>query len=104
MDYKKDFNLDERAIVLVITMIASFATWKMVKDFYSKKLHKLFAHIIAVLTATFMFLSTMILFVPQDYQRGATAEVEISVFAIALVCLMVAIVYLFFKYIPSRKK
>lgn len=96
--------MDERAIVLIITMIASFVTWKLVKDFYSKKLHKLFAHIIAILTATFMFLSTMILFVPQNYERGSTAEVELSVFAVFTVCVMVGVIYLFFKYIPSRRK
>lgn len=94
----------DKIMVLIIVFTASFATWKMVKDFYITKMHMVFAHLIAIATASFMFLSTMFLFVPKNYQRGATAEVELSLMSIVTVFVMVAVLYLFFKYIPSKDK
>lgn len=96
--------MDDRAIVLIITMLSSFLTWKMVKDFYITKFHVLFAHIIAVVTACFMFISTMILFVPKNYQRGQTADVEFTLFSSLIVIMMLAAIYFFFSYLPKRKK
>ena len=96
-------NMD-KALVLIITILAAVLTWKMVFDFYKAKLHKIFAHLIAVATSSFMFLSTMILFVPQNYQRGATADVEFTVSSFFTVIVMVAVIYALFKYIPQRGK
>ena len=96
--------MDERAIVLLISLSAAFITWKLIKDFYSKNLHNLFAHIIAIITATFMFLATMILFVPKNYEKGVTPEVEFSFASFASVFTMVVILYILFKVLPSRKK
>ena len=93
----------EKIIVLIIVFLASFLTWKMVKDFYAKKFHMVFAHIIAIITASFMLLSTMFLFMPKNYQRGVTAEVELSFFSIATVVVMLAVLFLFFKYVPDKK-
>lgn len=94
----------EKIIVLIIVLTASFLTWKMVKDFYITKFHMVFAHLIAVITASFMLLSSMFLFMPKNYQRGATQEVELSFVSVATVIAMLAILYLFFKYIPANKK
>ena len=94
----------DKIIVLIIVLTASFATWKMVKDFYITKFHMVFAHLLAIITASFMLLSTMFLFMPKDYQRGATAEVELSFMSVFTVIVMVAVLYLFFKYIPDSKK
>lgn len=94
----------DKIMVLIIVFTASFATWKMVKDFYITKMHTVFAHLIAIATASFMFLSTMFLFMPKNYQRGTTAEVELSLMSIVTVFVMVAVLYLFFKYIPSKDK
>ncbi len=95
----------QKMIVLLIVLIASFATWKIVKDFYITKFHKVFAHLIAVVTSSFMLLSSMFLFIPQNYQRGnGQAEVELSFTGIATVVVMVLVLYLFFKYIPQDKK
>lgn len=91
-------------IVLLIALTASIFTWKMVKDFYSTKFHKIFAHLIAVTTGSFMFLSSMLLFVPKNYQRGAGAEVELSFSSLAIVIVMVIVIYVFFKYLPGTKK
>lgn len=96
-------NID-KIIVLVIVFVSSFLTWKMVKDFYSTKLHRVFAHLIAVVTASFMLLSTMFLFLPKNYQRGAGPEVELTFMSIATVVTMLAVLYVFFKYIPSSNK
>lgn len=93
----------DKIIVLVIVFTASFLTWKMVKDFYITKFHKVFAHLIAVTTASFMLLSTMFLFMPKDYQRGVSPDVEISTMSIATVIVMLAVLYIFFKYIPNKK-
>ncbi|MGA1932476.1 hypothetical protein ACH5BF_07115 [Arcobacter sp. YIC-464] len=94
----------EKIIVLVIVLSAAFITWKMVKDFYITKLHKVFAHLIAVITSSFMLLSTMFLFMPKNYQRGAGPEVELSIMSVVTVVAMVAVLYIFFKYVPQSKK
>ncbi|PLY06297.1 MAG: hypothetical protein C0625_10050 [Arcobacter sp.] len=93
----------DKIIVLIIVFTASFLTWKMVKDFYITKFHKVFAHLIAVITASFMLLSSMFLFMPKNYQRGAGPDVEISIMSIVIVIVMVSVLYLFFKYIPNKK-
>lgn len=98
-----DPNYD-KIIVLIIVFTASFLTWKMVKDFYKTKFHMIFAHLIAIVTSSFMLLSSMFLFMPKNYQRGTTAEVELSFMSVATVVVMVAVLYIFFKYIPDSKK
>ena len=94
----------DKIIVLIIVLVAAFLTWKMVKDFYITKFHKVFAHLIAVVTASFMLLSSMFLFVPKNYQRGAGPEVELSFTSIATIIVMLFVLYIFFKYIPAGKK
>ena len=94
----------EKIIVLTIVLMAAFLTWKMVKDFYITKLHKLFAHLIAVITSSFMLLSSMFLFMPKNYQRGAGPEVEITFTSILTVVVMLGVLYLFFKFVPNSKK
>lgn len=98
-----ELNID-KIIVLIIVFVASFLTWKMVKDFYKTKFHSIFAHLIAVVTSSFMLLSTMFLFMPKNYQRGAGPEVELTFMSVATVFTMVAVLYVFFKYIPSSNK
>ncbi len=92
----------EKIIVLIIVLVAAFLTWKMVKDFYATKIHKVFAHLIAVITSSFMLLSSMFLFMPKDYQRGASADVELSLMGVVTVIVMLAVLYVFFKYIPNK--
>ncbi|MFK2822537.1 hypothetical protein ACOJTA_08475 [Malaciobacter sp. WC5094] len=94
----------EKIIVLLIVLSAAFITWKMVKDFYITKLHRVFAHLLAVVTSSFMLLSTMFLFMPKNYQRGAGSEVELSLMSVITVVVMVAVLYIFFKYAPQSKK
>jgi len=96
--------LYEKMIVLFIVITASVITWKLVKDFYITKFHKVFAHLIAVITASFMLLSSMILFMPKNYQRGVGPEVELNLIGILTIIVMIAVLYLFFKYIPNNKK
>lgn len=93
----------EKIIVIIITLTAGFITWKMVKDFYITKFHKVFAHLIAVLTSSFMLLSSMFLFMPKNYQRGSTAEVELSFTGVLTLIVMLAVLYIFFKYVPQKK-
>ena len=94
----------EKIIVLVIVLTAGFLTWKMVKDFYITKLHRVLAHLIAVATSSFMLLSTMFLFMPRNYQRGAGPEVELSFMSIITVIVMLGVLYAFFKYSPQDTK
>ena len=56
----------DKIIVLLIVLTAAFLTWKMVKDFYITKLHKVFAHLIAVITSSIMLVSSMFLFLPKN--------------------------------------
>jgi hypothetical protein len=94
----------EKIIVLLIVLTSAFLTWKMVKDFYITKIHKVFAHLIAVITSSFMLLSSMFLFMPKNYQRGVGPEVEINVMSIITIIVMLGVLYLFFKFIPDNKK
>lgn len=94
----------DKIIVLIIVFTASFITWKIIKDFYKTKFHMIFAHLIAVITASFMLLSTMFLFMPKNYQRGLSPEVEITFTSIAIVIIMLFVLFVFFRYIPSRSK
>ena len=93
----------EKIIVLLIVLMAAFLTWKMVKDFYITKIHKVFAHLIAVITSSFMLLSSMFLFMPKNYQRGAGPEVEITFTSILTVVVMLGVLYLFFRFVPNNK-
>jgi len=94
----------EKIIVLLIVLMAGFLTWKMVKDFYITKMHKIFAHLIAVATASFMLLSTMFLFMPKNYQRGAGPDVELSFMSVFTVLVMLAVLFVFFKFSPQGTK
>lgn len=96
-------NMD-KIVVLIIVFVSAFITWKVIKDFYITKFHKVYAHLIAVITSSFMLLSTMFLFAPKNYQRGQTAEVDLSFISIISVIAMVAVIYILFKYIPSKNK
>ena len=91
-------------IVLAIGLSASFITWKMVKDFYVRRFHKLIAHLIAVVTASFMFLSTMFLFLPKNYQRGQGPEVELSISSVLIVFVMIGVLYAFFRFAGSSSE
>ena len=93
----------EKIIVLLIVLMAAFLTWKMVKDFYITKIHKVFAHLIAVITSSFMLLSSMFLFMPKNYQRGAGPEVEITFIIVITVLVMLGVLYLFFRFVPNNK-
>ena len=93
----------DKIIVLLIVLTAAFLTWKMVKDFYITKIHKVFAHLIAVITSSFMLLSSMFLFMPKNYQRGAGPEVEITFISVITVLVMLGVLYLFFRFVPNNK-
>lgn len=93
----------QKIIVLIVVMSASFITWKIIKDFYAQRIHALFSHIIAVITASFMFLSSMFLFVPENYKRGMTAEIELKASSIIIIIAMLAIIYFIFRYLPNKK-
>ncbi|MGM0518893.1 MAG: hypothetical protein ACQERD_04525 [Campylobacterota bacterium] len=94
----------EKIIVLTIVLTASVITWKLVKDFYITKLNKAITYLLAVITACFMLLSSMFLFMPKDYQRGSSSEVELSLMSVVTVIVMVAVLYIFFKYVPQNKE
>lgn len=93
----------DKIIVLVITFTAAFITWKLVFDFYKLRFHRIFAHVIAIVTASFMFISSMILFAPSNYVRGVTPEVEITLTSVLSVVAMVGVLYVFFKHVLVRK-
>lgn len=94
----------EKIIVLIIVLAAAFFTWKMVKDFYITKVHKVFAHLLAIITSSFMLLSSMFLFIPKNYERGSSAEVELNFMGIVTTITMLLVLYIFFKYVPQNNK
>lgn len=94
----------DKIIVLVIVFAASFITWKIIKDFYKQRFHMIFAHLIAIVTASFMLLSTMFLFMPKNYQRGAGPEVELSLNSVGITFVMVFVIFMLFNYLPNKKK
>ncbi len=91
-------------IVYIIVFAATFFTWKVIKDFYEPKFHKLITHLIAVFTSLFMFLSTMTLFIPRNYQRGITPEIELNFSSVGIIVIMLSIIYFFFRYLPNKNK
>ena len=93
----------EAAIVQVIVITASIITWKLVKDFYAQRFHKILSHLIAIATASFMLISTMTLFVPKNYQRGVTPEFEFSINSVMIVIGMVGILYILLKYVLADR-
>ena len=94
----------QKIIVLIIVLTAGLSTWKMVKDFYITKFHRVIAHLIAIATSSFMLLSSMVLFMPKNYQRGSSQDVELSFMSIVTVIVMLAVLYVFFKYSPQGTK
>lgn len=86
-------------IVMIIVLTATVITWKLVKDFYSIRFHNLVSHLIAIATSSFMLISSMTLFMPKNYQRGATAEFELSLSSVIIVIGMVGLLYVLFKFI-----
>lgn len=92
-----------KIIVFIITFTAAFITWKLVYDFYKVRFHKIFAQLISVITASFMLMSSMILFAPTNYVRGVTPEVEITPTAILTIVGMITLLYVLFKYILVKK-
>ena len=91
-------------VVYLIVFTAAGLTWKMVKDFFIKKISTILAHLLSVITPSFMLLSSIFLFVPKNYQRGAGPEVEINFIGIITIVVMLGVLYLFFKYVPNSKK
>ncbi len=94
----------DQIIILVITFLAAGLTWKMIYDFYKTKLHKVFTHLIAVMTASFMLLSTTFLFMNKNYQRGSDEpEMILSLESFSILFIMLFVIFILFKYIPSKK-
>ena len=94
----------EQIIILIITIVAAGLTWKMVFDFYKTKIHKVFSHLIAVITASFMLLSVTFLFMNKEYQRGSgEPEMVLSLSSLGILFVMLFVLYIFFRYIPSKK-
>ena len=94
----------DQIIVMIITFFAAGLTWKMIFDFYKTKLHKVFSHLIAVITASFMLLSTTFLFMNKNYQRGGDEpEMILSLSSVGILFIMLFVIFIFFRYIPSKK-
>jgi hypothetical protein len=96
-------NSDE-IIILILTFASAAFTWKMIFDFYKTKMHKIFTHLIAVMTASFMLLSTTFLFMNKEYQRGGSQpEMVLNFQSFGILFLMLFTIYMLFRYFPSRK-
>ena len=94
----------EQIIILIITIVAAGLTWKMVFDFYKTKIHKVFSHLIAVITASFMLLSVTFLFMNKEYQReSGEPEMVLSLSSLGILIIMLLVLYIFFTYIPFKK-
>jgi len=92
-------------IVMVLIFAATGITFKTIKSFYSQTFSVMIATVIAAITSVMMFFSGMLLFYPKEYARGTTAsEVDLTITNVALLVVIVAVIYYFFKYKPSQKK
>lgn len=91
-----------QTIVMILIFISAFLVWKWVKDFYQRNHSKILSHLVAIATASFMVMGSMFLFIPKDYQRGVTSEVDLSLTSFGGLIIMLALIYYFFKYRPSR--
>lgn len=96
--------MNSQIIIMIITLVAAFLTWKMVYDFYKTRLHKVLTHLIAVMTGSFMLLSTTFLFMNKNYQRGSDEpQMLLSLQSVGTVVVMLLVLYFFFKILPNRK-
>lgn len=96
--------MNNQIIIMIITLVAAFLTWKMVYDFYKTRLHKVLTHLIAVMTGSFMLLSTTFLFMNKNYQRGTDEpQMLLSLQSVGTVVVMLLVLYFFFKILPNRK-
>ena len=93
----------DQIIIMIITFVSAGLTWKIIFDFYKTKLHKVFAHLISVITASFMLLSITFLFMNKNYQRGGTEpEMILNLSSVATVFAMLLVIFVLFRYLPSR--
>lgn len=96
--------MNNQIIIMIITLVAAFLTWKIVYDFYKTRLHKVLTHLIAVMTGSFMLLSTTFLFMNKNYQRGTDEpQMLLSLQSVGTVVVMLLVLYFFFKILPNRK-
>ena len=101
---KKDI-LMEVLIVMVLIFGATAITFKSIKSFYLQSYSTVVSTVIAAFTSIMMFFSGVILFYPKNYSRAAgSSEVDLAVTNVAILVIMVAIIYYFFKYRPSRNQ
>ena len=92
----------DQILIMIITFVSAGLTWKMVYDFYKTKFHKVFTHLIAVMTGSFMLLSSTFLFMNKNYQRGGDEpEMVLSFSSLGILFVMLFVLFIFFKYIPS---
>ncbi len=93
----------DKIIILIIAFIAAVVTWKLLFDFYKNRFHTIFVNIIASIAAVFMFITSITLFAPRNYQQNTPVEVQLEFMPILTIFTMVAILYILFKYILRKK-
>lgn len=96
--------MNDQIIIMILVFGSGLLTWKIIFDFYKTKLHKVFTHLIAVMTGSFMLLSTTFLFMNENYQRGSgDPQMILSTKSIATTVIMLLVIYILFRFIPSRR-
>ncbi len=94
----------EVLIVMILIFAATAITFKSIKSFYLRSYSAVVATIIAAFTSIMMFFSGVILFYPKNYSRAAgSSEVDLNITNIAILVVLVAVIYYFFKYKSSQK-
>jgi len=92
-------------IVMILIFAATGITFKIIKSFYVRTYSPVVSTVTAAFSSIMMFFSGMILFYPKEYTRGTEAsEVDLSIINVAILLLVVATVYYFFKYRPSQNQ
>lgn len=94
----------EVLIVMILIFAATGITFKSIKTFYLQTYSTVVSTVIAAFTSIMMFFSAMILFYPKNYERGSSgSEVDLSITNVAILFLLVALIYYFFRYRSLQK-
>ncbi len=93
----------DKIIILIIAFSAAVITWKLLFDFYKGRFHIIFTNIIASIAAVFMFITSITLFAPKNYEKDITPSVQLEFTPVLTIFVMIGILYFLFKYILRKK-
>lgn len=92
-----------QTVVMVLLFASAFFTWKWIKEFYQRNHGMILSHLVAIVTALFMFISSLILFLPKPELGHGPNDMDLNPINFVIIITMLGIIFYFFKYKPARE-